>query len=152
MSTSSPIDFRQAPSAVPEATLAAYLRAAYIVGGPVAEVRFAIGEPSAALDRALAAVGADGGVLLTAWNPHGQRPGLAANESAQARLMDLLARRGIATLPGHGEDPAGDWEREPSVLALDLGEPDADAIGARFGQNAYVLCRAGAAPRLVVLR
>ena len=112
----------------------------------------AIGEHSAALAALLRARGADCAAFLTAWNPRGERFTAPANADAQRALRAELAARGHAVVAGVGEDPAGHWPGEDSVLVPGLGYAEAVVLAEAFGQNALVWAGADARPQLVLLR
>jgi len=71
--------------------------------------------------------------VITAYNP-GREASSEENASAQARLLGLLAERGITWLPAVGRSRDASW-REPSV-ALEVPEATAIAIADEFQQDA----------------
>lgn len=73
--------------------------------------------------------------VITAHNPGGQLASDAENGSAQARLEAELERRGLTWWPAAGGDPS--WTHvEASAAVIGMGEADAIALGAQFGQDA----------------
>lgn len=88
-------------------------------------------------------------MLLTACNPRSQRFSKAANRRLRHQLEALVQRRGYASLPGYGTDPAGRWGVEESLLIFGMGAAEALALARRFGQNALLLIAADAVPRLL---
>ena len=72
--------------------------------------------------------------VITAHNPGGVAADAARNERAQQSLEDELARLGVPfwrAAAGQDGHPA-----EPSVAVPGMAEPDALALGARYGQAA----------------
>jgi hypothetical protein len=90
--------------------------------------------------------------LLTAWDPGRERPGEAVNRARQAALEHELRGLEVALLPAVGADPVT-GRREEGVAVRGLPEPEALALGARYGQDAVfawtpaewtvVACRGG---------
>ena len=73
--------------------------------------------------------------MITAHNPGGQLASDAANGSAQALLEAELERRGLTWRPAAGGDPS--WTHvEASAAVIGMGEADAIALAAEFGQDA----------------
>lgn len=137
------------PIQIPAATVAAYQATTYRVDLPGGRsISLRIGEASPDLASLLADRGASSCLFVTAWNPFGEACSDAANETAMARLTDWLGARGVEWLPGAGVGNDGQWPPEPSLLALGLGEADADALCVTFQQNAVVTCDKDAIPRL----
>jgi hypothetical protein len=76
--------------------------------------------------------------VITAYNPGGVVADAVDNERAQQALEDELARMGVPFWPAAGASP--DWRHvEPSVAVPGLAEPDALALGARYGQEAIFM-------------
>ena len=76
--------------------------------------------------------------VITAYNPGGVVADAAENERAQQALEDELTRLGLPFWPAAGASP--DWRHvEPSVAVPGLAEPDALALGARYGQEAIFM-------------
>jgi hypothetical protein len=96
-------------------------------------------QPSPEIDALLAARGAKQGVFIVAWNPASRRQDDAANRTAHAALVRVLAERKLAWLPHVGTSDDGDdgW-REEGCFVLDLDDDDARALARRFGQTAVV--------------
>ncbi|MDT7835920.1 DUF3293 domain-containing protein [Aquabacterium sp. OR-4] len=111
-----------------------------------------IGEPSAALAAAHARHGVDCSAYVSACNPLGRPLGERDNAERHAALGRELADRGLASLPGIGQHPTGDWPGEPSHLVFGLDCEAARRLGQRLAQNAIVWCGADAVPRLELLR
>ena len=104
----------------------------------------------------LAACHADHGVassaFITACNPRSTRVSHEANEAAQQRLVEEIARRGYDPLEGLGVDPTGEWPAEPSLFVPGIALQVAVAIGREFDQNGIVWAGEDSTPRLVMLR
>jgi hypothetical protein len=76
--------------------------------------------------------------VITACNPGGVAADAAENERAQQALEEELARLGVPFWHAAGASP--DWTHvEPSVAVPGLAEPDALALGARYGQEAIFM-------------
>ena len=134
---------------IPAATVAAYQATTYradLPDGRAIALRIGVASPG------LAALHSDYGVtrsvFVTAWNPFGEALPDADNHVAMVRLTAWLDSREIVWLPGAGVGDDGEWPPEPSLLALGLGEAEADALCMDFRQNAVVLCGEDATPRL----
>lgn len=127
----------------------AYRRARYRVELPSGTIEMRLDEHDPGLAELLQNANAERAAFLTACNPGSLRQPPAGNQAAQAALLDELARRGIATVPGVAVDPDGAWPDEESVLALGIDLSAATTLARRFGQNALVWIDAAAVPALV---
>lgn len=138
-------------SAIPAATLAAYLAADYQV---LADDPFTltIDRPSPELARRLAEHHCAGAAFLTAWNPLGEPAAAANNHAAQEALRAEIAARQLPYFEGAGQDPAGRWPGEPSLLVFGISLESARELAERFRQNAFVYAGRDAVPRLILLR
>ncbi len=140
-----------AGSAVPAATIAAYLAAEYRFWGERPLV-LRIGRAS----HDLAAVCRDREVssaaVITAWNPRGLIVSPGDNHAAQAALIARLDALGLAHEPGQGADPDGVWAPEDSRLVFGVDRQAAAGLAADFDQNAIVWMGADAVPKLLMLR
>lgn len=125
-----------------------YRAADYIVGAGEPFVLH-VDRPSHALRALHRSQGVANSAFLTAWNPFSRRRSRAANDRAQHQLVALVRRRGYATLPGLGTDPADAWPGEESVLVLGMPAAEARVLALQFGQNALLAMAANAVPRLV---
>ena len=121
-----------------------------VLGEPTFDLK--IGQPSAPLRRLYKKYGCTSSAFVTAWNPRSKRVSDADNTAAQTQLEHGLTESSIPFIAGIGEDPAGQWPGEPSVLALGLDLDAAEALGVRFKQNAIVWAASDANPQLVLLR
>lgn len=95
-----------------------------------------------------AALGDRPWAILTAHNPGARRVDEAGNRARHQRLLDTLAQRRLEAHPGVNRDPAGGWPDEPSVLIVDPGLEELDALAELFGQAAAVTGRSGDMARL----
>jgi len=111
-----------------------------------------IGQPSEPLRQLYRKFGCGSAAFVTAWNPRSERTSDADNTASQTQLERELTEAAISFIAGIGEDPAGHWPGEPSILALDLSLDAAKAFGTRFKQNAIVWAAVDANPQLVLLR
>lgn len=126
----------------------AYLATTYRLFAGNERLDLRIGARAPALDRLLHASGMRNWAFVTACNP-GSRPLPAwRNRARQLRLRRSLAGMRLR-LPGLGVPDASGWKPEPSVLVAPVPPGRARRIARRFGQNAVVAGRRGAAPALV---
>lgn len=73
--------------------------------------------------------------VITAHNPAGRLASRTENDSAQAELVAELKQRGLTWWSAVGGDPS--WTHvEASAAVIGMGEADAIALGAQFGQDA----------------
>ena len=134
---------------IPAATVAAYQATTYRVDLPDGRaIALRTGVASPGLAALHAGHGVTRSVFVTAWNPFGEACEDVENEAAMTRLTAWLDSREIVWLPGAGVGDDGEWPPEPSLLALDVGEAEADTLCREFRQNAVVLCGEDATPRL----
>jgi len=138
-------------SIISQETIAAYEATHFrVLGEPTFVLK--IGQPSEPLRQLYRGYGCTSSAFVTAWNPRSERTFGADNTAAQTRLERDLTETAIPFIAGIGEDPAGQWPSEPSVLALGLSLDAAKAFGTRFQQNAIVWAAVDANPQLVLLR
>ena len=109
-----------------------------------------VGEPSERLDRLLEVHGAQSAVFVTAANPRSEKKSAAENAEAMGALDGMLAAAGYPRYPGEGRNAERTW-REPSLLAIGIYRPHAQALGRLFGQSAVVFIEKGQAPELLLL-
>ena len=126
----------------------AYEHTDYVVFDGKREVRFRVGSRSARLAALLARHGADRWAFLTAWNPGSQPLSRAENDTRQDALLERLASEGYRCLKGEGRSSDASWPPEESILALDIPDRAARAIGRAFGQLAIVVGSRGKPARL----
>jgi hypothetical protein len=73
--------------------------------------------------------------VITAHNPGGRLASGEANATAQAQLMAEIEKLGLTAWPAAGGDPS--WRHvEDSAAVIGMGQADAIALAARFGQEA----------------
>jgi hypothetical protein len=135
---------------IPPETIVAYRATNYRVLSPTPFV-LKVDQPSKPLQRLYHKHGAGSAAFITAWNPFSTRMSDACNEAAQTGLEDVLTTKSIAFIKGIGEDPAGLWPGEMSVLALGLSPDAAKSLGIDFKQNAIVWAGLDATPELILL-
>ena len=138
-------------SKIDSATIAAYRAAHYTVLAPVPFV-LQVGGVSSRLADVLAMHGASCAAFLTAWNPFSAIVTEGENSAAQNSLMNDLRQLGIITVQGFGQDPAGTWPGEESLLAIGLSLEQAVHLGSKYKQNAIVWVAIDACPELILLR
>jgi len=135
------------PSEVPPEKLEAYRQALYRVEALEGPFLLKVDEPSPELTSLLALHGATQAAYLTACNPLGRRASDKDNHRWQQELEADLNPWVI--LPGSGEDPRGEWDPEPSFLALGIPPEKAKELGKKYRQLAILLAGEDAIPRLV---
>ena len=77
--------------------------------------------------------------LITAWNPGSQRLTRTVNEQRQRDLIAEAQKRGYKVLPGRGVGTDPDWIPEQSIFIIGISGPDAEELGADFGQLAIIV-------------
>lgn len=90
--------------------------------------------------------------FITAYNPYSKLHSDDENRAFNEELILDLNRLNITAIPGVGQDPAGKWPGEPSLLALGIEEDLARQLGNKYEQNAIVWCGSNAVPKLILLR
>ena len=138
-------------SVIPKELIDAYQATHFRVLEPVSFV-LRIGEFSQFLEDLYRDRGASSAAFLTAWNPYSNETEAVDNEDANDALKRALKDEQIIFYEGIGEDPAGEWLGEPSVLALGISHEKAVSIGRSFNQNAIVWIGSNAVPELQLLR
>lgn len=135
------------------------LRTAYLATDFVFEAqgqRYAlrVGEQNLQVRDLLASHGVQGAAYITASNPASIALGDVHNTLAMRALwFDLKVSAGAswAVYEGAGQDRAGDWPPEPSLMVLGIDRAQAEALGRRYGQYAIVWVDATGTPSLVEL-
>ena len=122
----------------------AYVCTDYAVGNAVLR----IGLDPSATSRVLRT--ARRAAIVTAANPESRVLLRALNIRRNARLRAALGR--FLCSETIARDPIGDWPDERGWLVRGISPAEAASIARRFRQNAIVLLRRGAAPRLRPLR
>jgi hypothetical protein len=132
--------------------LYAYLTTAYWVRGSEGEFAMQVGTRCDALEALFSAADCASAAFITAFNPFGEAASEEVNLTAQANLRERLETLGIAMQEGEGRGADGDWDPEPSFLALGLSFDQAGELGRALRQNAIIWVGADLIPSLVVLR
>jgi hypothetical protein len=140
-----------ADSIISPGTIAAYAATRYRVFRKE-PFELKIGHASSPLQHLYEEYDCSSAAFITAWNAYSVAATDADNEAAQARLEGRLTAGSIPFISGIGEDAAGEWPGEPSVLALGIDLDAAKTIGIEFRQNAIVWVGEDAVPQLVMLR
>lgn len=122
---------------------AAYRRSTYraTIDGQTVELR--IGAPGPVLDALLAGRGCAGWAWLTAVNPASRQLTDTDNARRLQALGERLRRGGWPHWPASAAADAGDWPPEEGFLVAGIALPDAVALAADFGQNAFVAASSG---------
>jgi hypothetical protein len=134
-----------------EDLLAAYLAAHYKVTGTAKPFVLRVGHRSAELAAMHLANGANCSAFITAWNPGSVARSEVTNRASQKRLESEVSGIGATLVAGIGEDPAGRWPGEPSVLVVGISRSEAERVGRKFGQRAIVWSGTSAIPELIDL-
>ena len=122
---------------------AAYLGTDYRVEDfPTGPFTIRIGEPSAAL------AGLDW-AFVTACNPRSVLLSDEENTRRMAALENAVQHGGWHYYHGQGVGRDSNWPAEPSLLIVDIKEPEAIELAKAFGQNAIVVGWRGEPARLV---
>lgn len=111
--------------------------------------RFRIGDRSEKIDELLSNRGAAYWAFITAWNPDSAPLSDRENDVRHERLCELLSKLELEYVDGFGDDPAGNWKSERSVLILGIDRASANGIGYRFGQAAIVVGSLGGPAELL---
>ena len=98
------------------------------------------------LDNVLTAFRAKRWAFITAYNPGSIPMSDAINEAAHVELCRLLMRKGLVFFEGDGN--AEGWPAEKSVLVIGIGRDKAAKLGWKFGQNAILVGKRGAAAKV----
>jgi hypothetical protein len=136
---------------IPPRLRQAFGQTRYRIQSPAGAFVLEIGRRSPALALWLRHRGQAGSVLVTAWNPAGQRRNLAANRAAEKRFQQRLRVWGIKGWPAVAQDPKGLWPDERGMLLFGVPEALARDLGRALGQKAVLFVGADAVPRLLWL-
>jgi hypothetical protein len=131
-------------------TISAYKATNYRVFSPVPFV-LKIGRSSEPLRLLYNEYGCSSCAFITAYNPYSIETPNSENVEAQSRLEDKLREKSFPITAGLGEDSAGVWPGEPSLLVLGITLDEAKSIGIEFGQNAIVWVQEDATPQLILI-
>ncbi len=126
-----------------------YINTSFWVETAEYSIRLRVGEHNLQLDDLLARFSAEAWAYITAFNPGSRRLSADENQRRQRQLCATVDELGYATLRGQGIGDVGEWPAEESILIIGIGEPMARTLGQRFGQNAILIGRRGAAPALL---
>ncbi|MCE5182444.1 MAG: DUF3293 domain-containing protein [Betaproteobacteria bacterium] len=138
-------------SAIPTATIKAYLAANYMVFA-AEPFTLKIGHASPELARWFKLKRTDSAAFITAWNPLGEPTPDAENHAAQKKLLARIKAEGLPYLDGEGRDPSGQWQGESSLLVFGVSLEAARKLASEFRQNGLVYAGSDATPRLILLR
>jgi hypothetical protein len=116
----------------------AYREAIYIVNEGEEAISLRVGEVNHELAKFMRLRKVQTAAVLTAYNPYSQLKSLEENESSQAKLINALSLKSIAFINAIGTDSKGEWDSEPSVLALGISLQDAEILADEYGQNAFI--------------
>jgi hypothetical protein len=130
----------------------AYVETAYRVRIGARTITLRAGERQREADRALARFGVRWAVFITACNPASMLLPAAHNRRRMSHLRDLVRRGNLQFAPGEGRPDEAGWRPEPSMLVFGIPPRRAAWLGRRFGQNAVLCVRRGAAAHLLPLR
>jgi hypothetical protein len=132
--------------------LAAYQRTDYVIFEDDAEIIVHVDQADPAIDGLLRRHGAERGTIITAWNPESVILSDAENAARETELWGWIGEQRLFALAAEGRDPTGAWQPEQSCLIFDIAPDVVATLGRRYGQNAIVHLKLGAAPELELLR
>jgi len=116
----------------------AYREAIYIVSEGDEAISLRVGEVSHAIADLMSFHKAHTAAILTAYNPYSETKSLAENEASRAKLNNALSLKALTCINAIGTDAKGEWDSEPSVLALGISLQDAENLADEYGQNAFI--------------
>lgn len=132
---------------------AAYRGADYCVQLPLGVLRLKVDRQQEDADRRLheeASVESHW-AIVTPCNPGSRALSAQANQERLEQLDAILEEQGVRHVASVNCDPQKEWPDEPGFLLCDPPPGLAEQLGRRFGQNAILDGRLGAAPRLLWL-
>lgn len=88
--------------------------------------------------------------FITAFNPHSNLLSIEENSKSQNQILADIQRLGLNAIDGYGQDIAGEWPKETSLLVLGITEAQAETLADRYYQNGFIWV--GSADALPVLR
>jgi len=144
-------DFPIFKTAIPVATIDAYLATDYQVNG-VERFVLNVGRPSPELARWFQTNKEDHAAFITAWNPLGKLTSDKTNRIAEQKLIVEIEARDLSYLKGEGKDPSGLWPSEPSLLVFGISLESAKELVERFRQDGFIYVGSDATPQLILLR
>jgi hypothetical protein len=95
-------------------------------------------------------LGVSSAACITACNPLSRKLRDADNRRRMRALERAVTELRCRVLPTLGQDPRGHWPDEPGLLVLGANPDDIAKLGHRFEQNAVLIARRDAVPRLIV--
>ena len=116
----------------------AYREAIYIVNEGDDAIALKGGEVSPALATLMRVHKATTAAIITAYSPYSEIQPSAENERMQAALVAELKATATVCFNAIGSDPEGEWDPEPSTLALGISLVEAQRLADQFGQNAFI--------------
>jgi hypothetical protein len=115
-----------------------YREAIYTVNEGDDAIVLKVGEVNHALAKLMHVHKATTAAIITAYNPYSEIQPSAENGRMQAALAAEIKPKSIACFDAIGSDPEGEWDPEPSTLALGISLVDAERLADQFGQNAFI--------------
>ena len=131
-------DGAELPRGVHPFLIKAYREARYVVDQSADPLVLSVGRACVGLRSLMSGYGVTTAAVLTAFNPGSVVCSDGANFSAQAELVKWLDEHGYVMFDARGEDSAGVWPSEASVLVLGIPQHMAEQVADRFGQNAFL--------------
>jgi hypothetical protein len=116
----------------------AYREAIYMINVGDDAMALKVGEVSHPLATLMDIHKVQTAAIVTAYNPFSEIQPSAENERMQAALVAEIKPKSIACFDAIGSDPKGEWDPEPSTLALGISLVDAECLADQFGQNAFI--------------
>lgn len=116
----------------------AYREAIYIVNQDEHAISLKVGEISAELASLMNSKGVATAAVLTAYNPYSEVKSSDENKQSQLSMLDKLTVKSKNCIDAMGTDAKGEWDPEPSILALGISLQDAELLADEYGQNAFI--------------
>lgn len=76
--------------------------------------------------------------FITAYNPYSKIKTDQENLEAQNSLVEDIKKLGFKYIEGFGQDVAGNWPQEISVLVLGITETQAEVLADEYAQNGFI--------------
>ena len=76
--------------------------------------------------------------FITAFNPYSEVLSNEENAQLQNHLLKDIENLGYEIVYGYGQDQAGHWPKEQSLLVLGITETQAELLADKYGQNGFV--------------
>ena len=128
----------RAPPPLPQALLAAYQAADYVISVKPS-ITLRMGEASLRMDSILQDLDSSRAIIVTAYNPFNEPGDSRANRVRQQMLLHSLRDAGMQVLDAENLDPDCRWPAESSLLAFGTEPAFEDRLLRDFEQHALVV-------------